>query len=238
MPRERGKPSCALSLRLAPDPSFPLIFRLPNRGFCSKVPARPERDSGNGALAQLVEHLHGMQGVSGSNPLCSTPRPVVGAVASEVILEDTRATDALTSDFLRIDRAHEFHRTVFTEGDGTASDRDVGGEGVGDVHAGLADLEDDFDRVSAGEPAFRDPGAHFARHGAAQFDFEIELPVFAVATDGASDGLTGLVVVDRSDEADVRYQIVRTRIRNTRQQHGRQPDLRHPEFFHLRESPG
>lgn len=26
----------------------------------------------NGALAQLVEHLHGMQGVSGSNPLCST----------------------------------------------------------------------------------------------------------------------------------------------------------------------
>lgn len=26
----------------------------------------------SGALAQLVEHLHGMQGVSGSNPLCST----------------------------------------------------------------------------------------------------------------------------------------------------------------------
>ena len=25
----------------------------------------------NGAIAQLVEHLHGMQGVSGSNPLGS-----------------------------------------------------------------------------------------------------------------------------------------------------------------------
>lgn len=31
---------------------------------------RPEH--GLGALAQLVEHLHGMQGVSGSNPLRST----------------------------------------------------------------------------------------------------------------------------------------------------------------------
>ncbi len=28
--------------------------------------------SGFGAIAQLVEHLHGMQGVSGSNPLGST----------------------------------------------------------------------------------------------------------------------------------------------------------------------
>ncbi len=28
----------------------------------------------HGALAQLVEHLHGMQGVSGSNPLRSTSR--------------------------------------------------------------------------------------------------------------------------------------------------------------------
>ncbi len=26
----------------------------------------------NGAIAQLVEHLHGMQGVSGSSPLGST----------------------------------------------------------------------------------------------------------------------------------------------------------------------
>jgi hypothetical protein len=29
----------------------------------------------HGALAQLVEHLHGMQGVSGSNPLRSTILP-------------------------------------------------------------------------------------------------------------------------------------------------------------------
>ena len=29
-------------------------------------------EKGNGVLAQLVEHLHGMQGVSGSNPLSST----------------------------------------------------------------------------------------------------------------------------------------------------------------------
>ena len=28
--------------------------------------------SGFGAIAQLVEHLHGMQGVSGSSPLGST----------------------------------------------------------------------------------------------------------------------------------------------------------------------
>jgi hypothetical protein len=28
----------------------------------------------DGAIAQLVEHLHGMQGVSGSNPLGSTSK--------------------------------------------------------------------------------------------------------------------------------------------------------------------
>ena len=33
---------------------------------------RIARDQRNGVLAQLVEHLHGMQGVSGSNPLSST----------------------------------------------------------------------------------------------------------------------------------------------------------------------
>ena len=43
------------------------IIRLPSTGSASKPP--PTRD---GALAQLVEHLHGMQGVSGSNPLRST----------------------------------------------------------------------------------------------------------------------------------------------------------------------
>gem|GEM_PF-1819084 len=53
---------------------FPPIFCLRKPEICSNLPARPERDPGNGALAQLVEHLHGMQGVSGSNPLCSTPR--------------------------------------------------------------------------------------------------------------------------------------------------------------------
>ncbi len=31
-----------------------------------------EHYGGDGALAQLVEHLHGMQRVSGSNPLRST----------------------------------------------------------------------------------------------------------------------------------------------------------------------
>ena len=45
------------------------VFRLPAR--------RPDSTSSPvlnelGALAQLVEHLHGMQGVSGSNPLRST----------------------------------------------------------------------------------------------------------------------------------------------------------------------
>ncbi len=34
------------------------------------------RGNHKGALAQLVEHLHGMQGVSGSNPLCSISSPL------------------------------------------------------------------------------------------------------------------------------------------------------------------
>ena len=33
--------------------------------------------SGFGAIAQLVEHLHGMQGVSGSNPLGSINKKLV-----------------------------------------------------------------------------------------------------------------------------------------------------------------
>ena len=40
---------------------------LPRRSPTDKPPLHPK-----GALAQLVEHLHGMQGVSGSNPLRST----------------------------------------------------------------------------------------------------------------------------------------------------------------------
>ena len=44
------------------------VFRLQARGANSTPsPVLKER----GALAQLVEHLHGMQGVSGSNPLGS-----------------------------------------------------------------------------------------------------------------------------------------------------------------------
>ena len=35
----------------------------------AKIPRLP---AGNGAVAQLVAHLHGMQGVRGSNPLSST----------------------------------------------------------------------------------------------------------------------------------------------------------------------
>jgi hypothetical protein len=46
--------------------NFPKIV-LPTRESGNKPPPHPK-----GALAQLVEHLHGMQGVSGSNPLRST----------------------------------------------------------------------------------------------------------------------------------------------------------------------
>lgn len=42
---------------------------LPHSDHADKPPPHPK-----GALAQLVEHLHGMQGVSGSNPLRSTFR--------------------------------------------------------------------------------------------------------------------------------------------------------------------
>ena len=45
---------------------FPKIL-LPASPPNLKHPVHPQ-----GALAQLVEHLHGMQGVSGSNPLRST----------------------------------------------------------------------------------------------------------------------------------------------------------------------
>ena len=45
---------------------FPKIV-LPTGRSANKPPPHPK-----GALAQLVEHLHGMQGVSGSNPLRST----------------------------------------------------------------------------------------------------------------------------------------------------------------------
>ncbi|MEY4569942.1 MAG: hypothetical protein RLZZ398_1381 [Verrucomicrobiota bacterium] len=45
---------------------FPKIV-LPTGCSTNKPPPHPK-----GALAQLVEHLHGMQGVSGSNPLRST----------------------------------------------------------------------------------------------------------------------------------------------------------------------
>ena len=52
--------------------------------FLSKISKNNLRETGlaittppvpHGALAQLVEHLHGMQGVSGSNPLRSTILP-------------------------------------------------------------------------------------------------------------------------------------------------------------------
>jgi hypothetical protein len=46
------------------------FFSLASRGGGAYPFAGPEKVSG--ALAQLVEHLHGMQGVSGSNPLRST----------------------------------------------------------------------------------------------------------------------------------------------------------------------
>jgi hypothetical protein len=49
------------------NPAIPKKIRLPARMSADKAP--PTRQ---GALAQLVEHLHGMQGVSGSNPLRST----------------------------------------------------------------------------------------------------------------------------------------------------------------------
>ena len=39
-----------------------------HRSKCGKVCTRTK----NGAIAQLVAHLHGMQGVRGSNPLSST----------------------------------------------------------------------------------------------------------------------------------------------------------------------
>ena len=39
----------------------------------AKIPGVAQRDPGDGgAVAQLVAHLHGMQGVRGSNPLSST----------------------------------------------------------------------------------------------------------------------------------------------------------------------
>ena len=47
-----------------------LLFLLPVSGG-GPIPS-PVLDEIRGALAQLVEHLHGMQGVSGSNPLRST----------------------------------------------------------------------------------------------------------------------------------------------------------------------
>ncbi len=40
-----------------------------------------------GAIAQLVEHLHGMQGVSGSNPLGSTTFSLSGNPQVEQKLE-------------------------------------------------------------------------------------------------------------------------------------------------------
>lgn len=53
--------------------------------FLTKISKNNLRETGHaittppvphGALAQLVEHLHGMQGVSGSNPLRSTILPL------------------------------------------------------------------------------------------------------------------------------------------------------------------
>ena len=38
-------------------------------------PASGQPVDSYGAIAQLVEHLHGMQGVSGSNPLGSISKP-------------------------------------------------------------------------------------------------------------------------------------------------------------------
>ena len=50
-------------------------FLFESTGFLFDDPALPiSAGKRSGALAQLVEHLHGMQGVSGSNPLCSTFR--------------------------------------------------------------------------------------------------------------------------------------------------------------------
>ena len=54
-----------------------------------KPPPNPK-----GALAQLVEHLHGMQGVSGSNPLRSTfldPQLVTGQVGARKRLDTFRS---------------------------------------------------------------------------------------------------------------------------------------------------
>ena len=53
-------------------PEFSRKNDLPTCERTDKPPARPKGQPGYGALAQLVEHLHGMQGVSGSNPLRST----------------------------------------------------------------------------------------------------------------------------------------------------------------------
>ena len=64
---ERSAPTLPL-----PQPDFrksPVSrkIRLPTGNSADKSPS-----TRHGALAQLVEHLHGMQGVSGSNPLRST----------------------------------------------------------------------------------------------------------------------------------------------------------------------
>ena len=49
------------------------FFYLPKaRKVCILPASLPDSSKQNGVLAQLVEHFNGIEGVSGSSPLCST----------------------------------------------------------------------------------------------------------------------------------------------------------------------
>ena len=63
------------------------VFSLASDQWPAYPFARPDRNSG--ALAQLVEHLHGMQRVSGSNPLRSTNSHFRGGLARDHLLRTT-----------------------------------------------------------------------------------------------------------------------------------------------------
>ena len=68
---------------LVPPPDLPLllylldVIGLGHAGDCNGAGGPPGGGKffGRGAVAQLAEHLHGMQGVRGSNPLSSTRNP-------------------------------------------------------------------------------------------------------------------------------------------------------------------
>jgi hypothetical protein len=185
-------------------------FRLPSSESWRKVAAPSARGASRGALAQLVEHLHGMQGVSGSNPLCSISPPLSRSRCdlrgrSDPEPEDTLAADALASDASRIDFANEVDLSVIPEADRLPTHLHLRRKGSRDAAAELSRAHKDIHRVLTEQARGRNPLASPSRHLAPDRRIEPQSLDLSAADEEPTDGLAGRRVSKRPLERNPRF---------------------------------